>query len=127
MTLAIAKCRATGLGAVVVRNSGHFGAAGAYAAMAAEAGYLGLATSSADLPAIVPTRGKEAMLGTNPIAFTAPARRNKPLLLDMATSTVSLGKLVMAWRQGRPIPAGWALDETGRRSPAREERSSGAC
>ena len=113
MALAIAKCRATGLGAVAVRNSGHFGAAGAYAAMAAEAGYIGLATSSADLPAIVPTRGKEAMLGTNPIAFTAPAARSEPLLLDMATSTVSLGKLVMAWRQGRPIPPGWALDETG--------------
>lgn len=113
MTLAIAKCRSAGLGAVAVRNSGHFGAAGAYAAMAAGAGYLGLVTSSADLPAIVPTGGKEAMLGTNPIAFTAPAARNKPLLLDMATSTVSLGKLVMAWRRGRSIPPGWALDATG--------------
>jgi LDH2 family malate/lactate/ureidoglycolate dehydrogenase len=113
MTLAIAKCRAAGIGAVAVRNSGHFGAAGAYAAMAAEAGYLGLVTSSADLPAIVPTAGKEAMLGTNPIAFTAPATHNKPLLLDIATSTVSLGKLFMASRSGRSIPPGWALDETG--------------
>jgi len=113
MTLAVTKSRATGLGAVGVRNSGHFGAAGAYAAMATAAGCLGFATSSADLPAVVPTRGKKAMLGTNPLAFAAPAKRNRPLLLDMATSTVSLGKIVDAWRRGRSIPSGWAVDPTG--------------
>ena len=113
MALAIEKCRSTGIGAVGVRNSGHFGAAGAYAAMAANAGYLGFVTSSADLPAIVPTGATEARLGTNPIAFAAPAEHNRPFLLDMATSTASLGKVFTAWRRGRSIPSGWALDETG--------------
>jgi LDH2 family malate/lactate/ureidoglycolate dehydrogenase len=113
MKLAIAKCRAAGVGAVAVRNSGHFGAAGVYAAMAAEAGLIGLATTSAEKPSVVPTFGLDAILGTNPIAFAAPAGRNRPFLLDMATSTASLGKLLMAWRQGRPIPAGWAIDPTG--------------
>lgn len=113
MKLAIAKCASAGVAAVAVRNSAHFGAAGAYGAMAAAAGYIGLVTSSADEPAIVPTHGKEAMLGTNPIAFAAPAASNPPLLLDMATSTVSLGKLLTAWRKGRAVPAGWALDPEG--------------
>jgi len=113
MTLAVAKSRATGAAAVGVRNSGHFGAAGAYADLAAAEGCLGFVTSSADLPALVPTRARKAMLGTNPIAFAAPGRRNRPLLLDMATTTVSLGKIVDAWRRGRSIPPGWAVDATG--------------
>lgn len=113
MKLAIAKCRAAGVGAVAVRNSGHFGAAGVYAAMAAEEGLIGLATTSTEKPSVVPTFGLDAILGTNPIAFAAPAGRNRPFLLDMATSTASLGKLLMAWRQGRAIPAGWAIDEAG--------------
>ena len=54
------------------------------------------------------------MLGTNPIALAAPTARNRPFLLDMATSTVSLGKLVERWRGGRRLPRGWALDARGR-------------
>ena len=114
MRLAIAKCRSAGVGAVAVRNSGHFGAAGVYAALAAEAGFIGLATTSTQTPALVPTFGTEAMLGTNPIAFAAPAARNRPFLLDMATSTASLGKLTLAQRRGRSIPAGWAVDPEGK-------------
>lgn len=113
MKLAIAKCSLAGIAAVAVRNSAHFGAAGTYSAMAAAAGCIGFVTSSADEPALVPTHGKQAMLGTNPIAFAAPATRNPPLVLDMATSTVALGKLLTAWRKGRAVPAGWALDPDG--------------
>ncbi|HJQ83900.1 MAG TPA: Ldh family oxidoreductase [Candidatus Binatia bacterium] len=114
MRLAIAKCGAGGIGAVAVRNSGHFGAAGAYTAMAAEAGYVGIATTNTREPAVVPTHGAEAKLGTNPIAFGAPAARNPPFMLDMATSTASVGKVTTAWRRGRSIPAGWALDPRGK-------------
>jgi LDH2 family malate/lactate/ureidoglycolate dehydrogenase len=53
------------------------------------------------------------MLGTNPISFAAPAGRHFPFVLDMATSTVAIGKLSVALRWGKPIPAGWALDEEG--------------
>jgi LDH2 family malate/lactate/ureidoglycolate dehydrogenase len=114
MKLAIAKCREKGMGAVAVRNSSHYGAAGAYAALAAKSGFIGIATTNTAKPAIVPTFGLEAMLGTNPIAFAAPTTRNQPFLLDMATSTAPVGKIVTAWRRARPIPNGWALDAEGK-------------
>jgi LDH2 family malate/lactate/ureidoglycolate dehydrogenase len=114
MKLAIAKCRVTGVGAVAVRHSGHYGAAGAYVSMAAASGFIGIATTTTREPALVPTLGREAKLGTNPIAFAAPAARNPPFVLDMATSTASLGAITMAWRRGRSIPDGWALDARGR-------------
>jgi LDH2 family malate/lactate/ureidoglycolate dehydrogenase len=114
MRLAIERCRESGVAAVSVRNSGHFGAAGAYASMAAEAGLIGVVTTNTREPAVVPTFGAEAKLGTNPIAVAAPAARNRPFLLDMATSTASLGQAVAAWRRGRSIPAGWAIDRRGR-------------
>ena len=114
MEHAIAKCRTNGVAAVAVRNSGHFGAAGAYAAMASSAGLLGVVTTSTPTPSVVPTFGREPVLGTNPIALAAPAATSPPFLLDMATSAASLGKLVERWRSGRPIPSGWALDAKGR-------------
>jgi LDH2 family malate/lactate/ureidoglycolate dehydrogenase len=114
MRLAVEKARTSGTAAVAVRNSGHFGAAGAYARIAAAQGMLGVVKTSTPTPAVVPTRGIDPLLGTNPIAFAAPARRHPPFLLDMATSTVSLGKLLERWRRGRSLPAGWALDREGR-------------
>ncbi len=114
MKLAIKKCQNTGVGVVSVRNSGHFGAAGAYAAMAAQADLIGLAATDVLQPAMVPTHGLEAVLGTNPIAFSAPAEKNNPFLLDMATTIVPVGKLSMAWRKGRLIPKSWALDDRGK-------------
>lgn len=113
MRLAMEKAVKGGVAAVAVKNSGHYGAAGAYAAMAAEAGLIGLATTNNRVPAIVPTFGVDAKLGTNPIALAAPAANNRPFLLDMATSTVALGKVLIAWRKGRRIPPGWALDDRG--------------
>lgn len=112
--LAIDKARAFGIGAVAVRNSNHFGAAGIYALRAAERGFVGLATTAVFKASIVPTHGREARFGTNPIAFAAPARRNPPFLLDMATSTVALGKFKLYARDDKTMPPGWALDEAGR-------------
>src|SRR5436190_2929646 len=114
MDEAIQRSEARGVGVVAVRNSGHYGAAGAYAAMAAERGLIGLATTSTPTPAVVPTFGMRPMLGTNPVAVAAPAARNHPFLLDMATSTVSLGKLAERWQGGQRIPRSWALDDRGR-------------
>ncbi len=114
MRLAIGKAREAGVGIVAVRNSGHFGAAGSYVSLAAREGLLGAAVTNTALPSVVPTFGLQAMLGTNPIAFAAPARRNHPFLLDMATSTAALGRLTTAWRRGRSIPEGWALTREGR-------------
>jgi LDH2 family malate/lactate/ureidoglycolate dehydrogenase len=113
MARAIEKAREGGVGVVAVRDSGHFGAAGAYAALAAEAGMIGIATCTTPTPAVVPTFGRQARLGTNPLAFAAPARQHRPFLLDMATSTASLGKLIERWRQGLAVPAGWAVNSAG--------------
>ena len=72
MELAIAKARAAGVGVVVVRNSSHFGAAGFYTRMAADAGLVGMAATSASAIQVAPTFGKEAPLRTDPWSFAAP-------------------------------------------------------
>jgi LDH2 family malate/lactate/ureidoglycolate dehydrogenase len=119
MRLAIDTAREHGVGAVAVRNSGHFGAAGSYAAMAVEAGLIGIATTTTAEPAVVPTFGSEAKLGTNALAFGAGE-----VLLDMATSTASLGRAFDVWRRGRRVPAGWAVNAHGR--PERNGRRAAA-
>jgi LDH2 family malate/lactate/ureidoglycolate dehydrogenase len=112
--MAMAKAREAGTAAVAVRNSGHFGAAGSYVGMAADAGLLGLAATNTLQPAVIPTFGAEPMLGTNALAFAAPAGSGGDFVLDMATSTASLGKSWTRWRKGRSIPRGWAIDSRGR-------------
>jgi LDH2 family malate/lactate/ureidoglycolate dehydrogenase len=111
--LAIDKARTYGLGMVVVRNSNHYGAAANYSMMALEHDMIGLSTTNSAYLAMVPTFGREAMLSTNPLSFAAPAARHAPFVLDMATTTVAVGKLTVASRWNKLIPAGWALDEGG--------------
>src|SRR5439155_24646719 len=89
-------------------------AAGYYAAMASKEGLVGMVTSATRSIAVVPTRAAVPVLGTNPIAFAAPARRNAPFLLDMATSTVANNKIKVHELNGKPLPPGWVLDERGR-------------
>jgi LDH2 family malate/lactate/ureidoglycolate dehydrogenase len=114
MRLAMAKAAEHGVAAVAVRNSGHFGAAGSYAALAAREGMIGIATTGTRVPSLVPTAARDAALGTNPIAFAAPISGQNPFLLDMATSTAPLGRLGLAAHRGHRIPRGWALDPAGR-------------
>jgi LDH2 family malate/lactate/ureidoglycolate dehydrogenase len=113
MELAIAKARAHGVGFVAVRNSNHYGAAANYSMMALAHDMIGLSMTNTPWPAQVPTFGRQAMLGTNPISVAVPAGRQPPFVLDMATSAVAIGKLVVASRWAKPIPAGWALDARG--------------
>jgi len=113
MALAIEKALAMGVGVVSVFNSHHFGAAGYYAAMAPARGLIGMVTSATRSIGVVPTRAALPVLGTNPIAFAAPTRRNPPFRLDMATSTVALNKIKVYQLNDKPIPAGWVLDGDG--------------
>jgi LDH2 family malate/lactate/ureidoglycolate dehydrogenase len=113
MELAIRKAKAVGVGVVAVRNSHHFGAAGYYAAMASKAGLVGMVTSATRTIGVVPTRAAVPVLGTNPIAFAAPAKRNRAFLLDMATSMVAANKVRVYGLQGKKLPAGWVLDGKG--------------
>ncbi len=112
MRKALEKAVALGAGFATVRNSNHYGIAGYYAMMALEENMIGISTTNSDV-LVVPTFSRNALLGTNPIAVAVPAGKNAAFVLDMATSTVPRGKLEVYDRLGKPMPAGWATDETG--------------
>jgi L-2-hydroxycarboxylate dehydrogenase (NAD+) len=112
MTLAMAKAQAHDLGAVAVRNSTHFGIAGYYAQMAAEAGMIGLVTTNAR-PAVAPTFSVQPMLGTNPIAFAAPSDEAFPFLFDASPAVTQRGRIEVMAREGRDVPPGLAVDGEG--------------
>ncbi|SHK50141.1 Malate/lactate/ureidoglycolate dehydrogenase, LDH2 family [Roseomonas rosea] len=112
-TTAIEKARQHGIGIAAVTNSNHYGAAGWYARMAAEQGMIAISLTNAS-HLLVPVHGTQPALGTNPIAFSAPTRdTTRPVLLDMATTTVAYGKVSIARRAGKPLPPGWALNAEG--------------
>jgi len=97
-----------------VRNSAHFGATGYYTLMAAKAGLIGLACTSASSIQVAPTFGKEAKLGTDPWSFAAPTdNAERPFLLDMATTTVAAGRIRNKANEGLECPPGWVLDKDG--------------
>jgi LDH2 family malate/lactate/ureidoglycolate dehydrogenase len=118
--IAIEKAEENGMAIVVVRNSNHYGIAGYYAEMIMRHGMIGLSSTNT-APLAVPTFGRDALLGTNPIAIAFPADTSEPYMIDMATSVVPRGKLEVYSRNKRPIPRGWCVDETGRATedPAR--------
>jgi (2R)-3-sulfolactate dehydrogenase (NADP+) len=109
---AIARAREHGVAFVGVTNSHHLGAASYHLEPVAAAGMVGLAFGNS--PAAMPAwGGKHAVLGTNPIAAVFPRRGAPPIVVDLSLSEVARGKLVIAAREGKPIPAGWALDKDG--------------
>lgn len=112
MEEAIGLAREHGAGWVAVRGSNHFGAASFYCRMAAEAGMIGFALSNTP-PGMAPHGGREAFLGTNPLGIGVPAGDGPPVILDMATSAVARGQILKANREGKPIPAGVAIDADG--------------
>lgn len=103
----------TGLVAVAVTRSHHFGAAGYHVEHVAERGYLALGFGNSPA-AIAPWGGKQGSFGTNPIAFACPRTDQPPLVIDLSLSTVARGKIMLAAQRGEPIPDDWALDAEGR-------------
>jgi len=112
MQLCIARAAEYGSAAVVVRHSNHFGIAGYYAMLALPHDMIGVAMCNAS-PTVVPFGGRESLLGTNPMAWAIPCGTEPAVVMDMATSGSSLGKIEVARRTGAPLPFGWALDEHG--------------
>jgi L-2-hydroxycarboxylate dehydrogenase (NAD+) len=112
MRLVIKKSKEVGAAFVAVRNSNHYGIAGYYAMMALREDMIGISMTNAAV-LVVPTFGRNAMLGTNPISIAAPAGKERAFVLDMATSTVPRGKLEVYDRREKPLPLGWATDEHG--------------
>ncbi|MBN2301321.1 MAG: Ldh family oxidoreductase [Lentisphaerae bacterium] len=113
MQMAIEKAREHGVGCVVARNSTHFGIAGYYALMAAEAGMIGQISTNAR-PSIAPTFGVENMLGTNPLTFAMPSDEKFPFMIDCATSVCQRGKIELYERMGKDTPAGLVIDRSGK-------------
>jgi len=112
MDFCIAKAREAGTCVAVIRHSNHYGIAGYYPLLAAAHDMIGVCSTTAGT-LVVPTGGRDALLGTNPIAFAAPANRHRPFMLDMATSVVPVGKIEVKARRSEPLPLGWAVDEGG--------------
>lgn len=112
METAIRAARTHGIGAVSVRNSGHFGTAMYFTRMAARAGCVGFLSTNAS-PAMAPWGGIEKRVGTNPWSWAAPAGRRPEMMLDIANTAVARGKLYLAEKRGEAIPEGWAIDAEG--------------
>lgn len=113
MHLAIEKARSVGTGWTAVRNSNHFGIAGAYAMMALEEDMIGITMTNAN-PLVAPTYSLKPLLGTNPIAVAIPAGEEPPLVADFATSPIARGKLDVMHKQGETAPVGLLQDEQGK-------------
>jgi LDH2 family malate/lactate/ureidoglycolate dehydrogenase len=111
--LAVEKARRTGVGAVSVFNTNHFGMAAYYALIALQNDMISVITANTS-PWVVPWGGRIPMLGTNPICVAIPSGQDIPIILDMATSATARGKIEEAAKEGKPIPEGWAVDESGR-------------
>ena len=109
---AVRRAREHGVAFVSVTNSNHFGVAAWHLEPVAAAGLVGLCFGNS--PAAMPTwGGKRALFGTNPIAAVFPRRGADPLSIDLSLSAVARGKIMVAARDGKPIPEGWALDAHG--------------
>lgn len=109
---AIELAKTNGIGAVSVRNSNHFGAAGLYIKQATDAGMIALAMTNV-IPNLVVPGGAKPITGNNPLAFGAPTGGDFPMILDISMSAVAGGKLLLAQEKGEKIPFGWATDENG--------------
>jgi LDH2 family malate/lactate/ureidoglycolate dehydrogenase len=112
MAHAVDMARRSGLAAVAIRNSSHFGPAGAFALPAAEAGLIGLVTCNSD--AFVRLHdGAERFHGTNPMAVAVPSGGERPWLMDMATSAVPYNRVKLYRSLGRAVPDDVASDADG--------------
>jgi ureidoglycolate dehydrogenase (NAD+) len=112
MQEAIALARETGVGAAVARNSSHCGACAWFVEMAVKEGMIGVALTHTD-SIMVPPGMKRIFLGSNPIAFGAPGER-EPVIIDMSTTHVAWGKILVARQEGKSIPPDWGIDKDGK-------------
>lgn len=106
------RAQAHGVAFVGITNSHHSGAMGLPVAALAEQGLVALAFTNSPSAMPVPG-GRRPLLGTNPVAAAFPRRGADPLVIDLALSEVARGKIMVAAKEGRPIPLGWAIDAEG--------------
>jgi (2R)-3-sulfolactate dehydrogenase (NADP+) len=108
----IERARVHGSAIASVTRSHHFGVGAYHLEALGAAGMVGLAFSNS--PAAMPAwGGRHAVFGTNPVAAVFPRRHGEPLLIDLSLSQVARGKIMVAAREGKPIPEGWATARDG--------------
>jgi L-2-hydroxycarboxylate dehydrogenase (NAD+) len=112
--LAIQKAKANGLAWVGTRRSNHAGAGGVYASMALEHDLIAIYMAIGNANHLPPWGGTDLLLSTNPIAVAIPAGDEPPIVLDMATTVASYGRIKVAAERGETIPEGWLEDREGR-------------
>lgn len=115
MAVLAAKAREVGMASGVIRYQGHMGRLGGYAEAAARDGLIALMTADSGRgpKAVAPFGGRTSRLGTNPICVAIPAGVHPPVVLDMATSSVAVGKLALARARGEQVGEGLILDQDG--------------
>jgi LDH2 family malate/lactate/ureidoglycolate dehydrogenase len=112
MRMTIEKARQTGVAFSAVTHSNHYGMAAYWAMMALPHGMIGFSSTNAPA-AVAPTGGCTAMFGTNPFAIAIPAGREIPVVLDLATTVVARGRIILHAKQDKPLEPGWAFDGKG--------------
>jgi len=113
--LTIEKARTGNVAATTVLRQSHIGRVGAYPIMAAKEGFIAIMTADSGRSPkhVAPFGGTKARLGTNPIAIAMQSDLAAPFCLDMATSSVAVGKIKLAEARGQKIPEGWVVDKDG--------------
>ncbi len=112
MRMAIEKARQTGVAFTAVTHSNHYGMAAYWAMMALPQDMIGFSATNAPAAA-APTGGRTAMLGANPFAVAYPTEHELPVVLDLSTTVVARGRILLYAKQDKPLEPGWALDERG--------------
>jgi amino acid adenylation domain-containing protein len=121
---AIALAQRSGAGIVSVKRSNHFGAAGHYAWRASQAGMIGMCFTNGPV-VLAPTGGVTPLFGNNPLAIAVPRRDGHPIVLDIAMSVATRGRIGLAVAAGNPLQAGWVLDKLGLPTTRLEDLAAG--
>lgn len=124
MRYAINSAKEKGVFFVVVNNSNHFGTAAFYSMMALDHDMIGFAASNAPSTMAL-WGGIKPFLGTNPFSFAVPAGKRLPIVVDMATSVVARGKIILAEKNNQKIPEGWAINKEGEMTTDAKEALEG--
>ena len=111
--LAIQKARENGLAWIGIQHSNHAGAGGVYPALAVQEDLIAIYMAIGNANHMPPWGGTDLLLSTNPIAFGIPTGEEPPIVLDMATTVASYGKVKVQAQRGEPLPEGWMVDRKG--------------
>ena len=104
-----------GVGVLTITNTHHFAALWHETEFLAENNLIGIACT-AYKPSVAPAGAKKPLFGTNPISFSWPRKNDTPVVFDMATSTMAMGEVQVAARDGHKVPFGTGLDKEGKKT-----------